>query len=348
MNEDAPVLQVMAGAETGGAEAFFERLVPALQMAGRRQIALTRSAARCDRLRRAGIDARKIAFPVWARMVTRNQIRRVVRESGSGLLVAWMNRAAAALPASFHCGFVSIGRLGGYYPLRHYRHCTFLVGNTPDLHRWMIAGGWPRERCAYLPNFVDETLAPPIDRSLFATPCDAPLLLCLGRLHHNKGFDVALSALAKLPGVFLWIAGTGPEHQSLMRKAHDLGVINRVRFLGWRDDAPRLLASCDLLLCSSRHEPLGNIVLEAWAQRKPVVAARAEGPGQLIEDGITGKLCPIDDADQIALTIRELLGRPSRLAELAEAGHAALHAGWSRASVVGRWLDFFTHVEANR
>ena len=55
--------------------------------------------------------------------------------------------------------------------------------------------------------------------------------------------------------------------------------------LGWRGDVPALLAAADLLVCPSRHEPLGNVVIEAWAPRTPVVAARSQGPGALIEDG---------------------------------------------------------------
>ena len=64
------------------------------------------------------------------------------------------------------------------------------------------------------------------------------MLLCLGRLHANKGFDTALEVLARLPKAYLWIAGDGKEEAALRDKAKQIDVLRRVRFLGWRSDAP--------------------------------------------------------------------------------------------------------------
>jgi len=126
-----------------------------------------------------------------------------------------------------------------------------------------VRGSSPRERTRYLPNFVDDRRLPPAPRAEQDTPEDAPLLLCLGRLHRNKGFDVAIAALGEVPEAWLWIAGDGPERAALEARAAAEGVAGRVRFLGWRADVPALFAAADLLVCSSRHEPLGNIVIEA-------------------------------------------------------------------------------------
>ena len=92
-------------------------------------------------------------------------------------------------------------------------------------------------------------------------------MLALGRLHHNKAFDVAIRALVDLPGAVLWIAGKGPERNALQMLANQLGVSKRIRWLGWRDDVAALFASADVLVCPSRIEPLGNVIIEAWAQR---------------------------------------------------------------------------------
>src|SRR6185437_13328350 len=176
---------------------------------------------------------------------------------------------------------------GGYYDLGYYKHCHHLIGNTRALTKWMVQEGWPESRVHYLPNFADATPLPPLPRAGLGTPEDAPLALALGRLHPNKGFDVLLDAVAKVPRLHLWLAGEGALRAALERQAKMLGIDSRVRFLGWRQDVGALLAAADMLVCSSRREPLGNTIIEAWAAHKPVVACAAAGPAELIENDKT-------------------------------------------------------------
>src|SRR6185312_17433697 len=155
----------------------------------------------------------------------------------------------------------------------------------------------------------------------------APLALALGRLHRNKGFDVLLEAIARIEGLYLWLAGDGPLEADLKRRAASLGIAGRVRFLDWRADVPALLAACDVLVSSARIEPLGNTIIEAWAAAKPVIAASASGPAELIADERTGLLVPLEDAAALAAALR-----------------AAFQAQFSEASVVAAYRDFFAKV----
>ena len=84
------------------------------------------------------------------------------------------------------------------------------------------------------------------------------------------------------------LAAGGSKYQT----SEKIGVKPRVRFLGWRDDVESLLASCDVFVCPSRHEPLGNVVVEAMACGVPVVAYDIGGPGELVKNGSTGWLVP--------------------------------------------------------
>ena len=197
----------------------------------------------------------------------------------------------------------------------------------------------------YLPNFVAGAKAEPTRRSEMFTPPDAPLLLAMGRLHPNKGFDVLIEAIARLPEVYLWIAGEGPLLAELEARAQKLAVKPRVRFLGWRDDAPSLYAACDLFVCPSRHEPLGNVVIEAWAQGAAVVATQSQGPAALVRDGETGLLVPVDDAPALARAIRTLLADRELAARLGQAGRAAFDARFTESIVVAQYLDFFRRVK---
>src|SRR5262249_40213530 len=141
--------------------------------------------------------------------------------------------------------FVHVARLGGYYDLKYYRFCDHLIGNTPDIVRYLTDKGWPKERAHLVPNFVHAETAPPEPRAQHQTPDGAPLLPAMGRLHPNKAFDTLLRALQGVPGAYLWLAGEGPERANLEALARELKVEGRVRFLGWRDDIAPLFAACD-------------------------------------------------------------------------------------------------------
>lgn len=336
------VMQVMAGAAHGGAEAFFDRLVPALTRAGVTQCAvIRRNADRAARLRAEGLDPVELAFGGMLDFTTTPALRRAVRDFRPDVQLAWMSRAARFCRPD---GQVIAGRLGGYYDLKYFRYCQHLIGNTEDIRTYIVRSGWPAENAWYLPNFVDAAPMPPVDRARLDTPKDVPVLLALGRLHANKGFDVLLPALQSVPNAVLWLGGVGPEEAALKRLAGTLGVADRVRFLGWRRDVGALMAAADVFVCSSRHEPLGNVVIEAWAHRVPVVAAASSGPAALVENRRSGLLVPVEDAPALATAINVVLQDATLAATLVDAGFTAYSANYTESSVVAHYCDFFERV----
>jgi glycosyltransferase involved in cell wall biosynthesis len=336
------LLQASAGAPHGGAEAFFERLAIALHHAGEtQQLIIRREPSRAARLRAAGLAVEEVAFGQVLDFVTTRRFAAVARDFKPRVVLTWMSRATIYCPRG---DFVHVARLGGYYDLRYYKHCHHLIGNTRALTEWMVKEGWPAERVHYLPNFADVPPAPPVPRASLDTPADAPLAIALGRLHPNKGFDDLLAAVAKVPGLYLWLAGEGALSAALRRQAKALGIVDRVRFLGWRQDIGALLAAADMLVCSSRREPLGNTIIEAWAATKPVIACAALGPAELIEHGKTGLLVPVDDAAALAAAMRGLAQDKARAQALAEAGHAAFATQFSEPLVVARYREFLATV----
>ena len=340
------LMQAMAGAAHGGAEAFFERLALALQRAGvTQQVVIRRDPARAARLRAGGIEPIELGFGGWLDVLTRPAFARAIRRFRPQVVITWMSRASAACPRRGPDDtFVHVGRLGGYYDLKYYRRCDHLLANTRDIVEYVVAQGWPEDRAHYMPNFVDATRATPVARAALDTPEDAPVVLALGRFHPNKAFDVLLRALAGLPEVVLWLAGAGPEQAALERLAGELGIADRVRFLGWRDDTASLYAAADLFVCPSRLEPLGNVVIEAWAHGLPVIATAAVGPRQLIREGESGLLVPVDNAPALAAAIERTVGDPVLRAHLATGGRAAYVAEFTEDVVVARYREFFERV----
>ena len=340
------VLQAMAGGAAGGAEAFFVRLVRAFHRAGIDQsIAIRRNPRRADSLAAAGLHPVQLPFGGRLDVRTAGMLGRQIGAFRPDIVLSWMSRAAQVTGRALRGRrIVHLARLGGYYNLKYYRRCDHLIGNTPDIVRYLTEQGWPADRAHYLPNFVDGNRAAPVDRAALDTPVDAPVILALGRLHPNKAFDVLIRALAEIPDAILWLAGEGPLRRELGGLAEASGVAQRVRFLGWRDDAPSLMAAADVLACPSRIEPLGNVVIEGWAQGLPVVAAESAGPKWLIEGSAAGLLAPIDDADALAARLRGILGEPAQAKALVAAGRAAYAADFTEDAVVGRYLELFETV----
>ncbi len=340
------IFQVMAGSSQGGAELFFERLTIALARRGMtQQLAIRKDAARAARLCAEGLTVAELPFGGKLDFRTRAALRRQLTAFDPDIVLSWMSRASDKLPRkTVDARPVYCARLGGYYPLKYYRGCDHLIGNTPDIVDYLVRAGCPENKAHYLPNFVNAETAPPLARSTFSTPDGVPLLLAMGRLHQNKAFDVLIAAMVDLPGSFLWIAGEGPERQTLQEQAQSMGVADRIRFLGWREDGATLRATADILVCPSRIEPLGNVVIEGWAQRCPVVAARAAGPQFLIADGKDGLLVPPEDAPALARAIGRLIDDRDFARQIADRGYQSYMAQFTEDMVVDRYVRFFEKV----
>src|SRR3546814_150341 len=181
------LLQALAGAPQGGAERHFLRLCLALKRAGVEQRVVIRPHPRSlTVLRAGGIEPVTAPFGRLLDWQTTKILRREIADFRPELALTYMNRASAALPKG---DFVHVARLGGYYDLKHYRHCDHLVCVTPDLKAHCVKHGFPEARVHVIPNFVEDHAAtPPADRATYGTPAKAPLIFALGRLHENKAF----------------------------------------------------------------------------------------------------------------------------------------------------------------
>jgi glycosyltransferase involved in cell wall biosynthesis len=334
------VLHLLGSPGNGGAETYFLHLAKALHEDGLSQAV----AMHANGVLEAALDALQIPtfvlpFDAPFDFVTGPRIRRIAETLPAGVLLQWMNRAGRVAPRKGP--WTRIGRLGGYYDLKYYKGCAFLVGNTEDIVAHIVRKGWPADKVAYIPNFAEAGPEPAQSRAALDTPEGVPLLLAMGRLHPVKAHDVSLKALARFPEAYLWIAGSGPLDHELKSLARRLGVTDRVRFLGWREDAAALYRAADVCLFPSRYEPLGNTVIQAWAHGAPIVAAASQGPGVLIRDGEDGLLTPIDDVEALAEGARRLAADRALAGRLAQAGLDRVATEFAKAPIVAQWRALF-------
>lgn len=338
------VMQVLAGAKVGGAETFYMSLVSALNRAGLDQVAVFRThEERAAQFTRENIPHHQLRFGGALDFLTGPRLQKICDQHQPDVVLSWMSRASRFTPTGNH---VNIARLGGYYDLKYYRKCDYLACITKDLCDYVIREGWPKDKVVYMPNFTSSKREAPVDRATLDTPEGAPLFLGLGRLHTNKAFDLGLEVLSRIPEAYYWIAGEGPLRQELTALAEKLGVSDRVRFLGWRNDIAALMAAADVFLCTSRHEPFGTIMIESWAHGTPMVAAASQGPSQTITDGYDGLVTPIDDADAMTAAVRKVLDNPDFAKELVENATKTFNDKHTEEKVVQRYFELFEKVRA--
>jgi glycosyltransferase involved in cell wall biosynthesis len=205
-----------------------------------------------------------------------------------------------------------------------------LVAVSHDLRRFIVEKvGIPEPQIEVIYNGVRPT--PPIGetearqcRSELGIQAEDLVIGTIGSLYPVKGHTYLLDAmpivLRQHPNTMLLIAGRGELEVPLKEQAKRLGIENHVRFLGMRQDIPRLLASMDLFVLPSLSEGLSMALLEAMASARPVVATRVGGNPELVSQGATGLLVPSQNVPALADGVLSLLSSRDRLRQFGETG----------------------------
>ncbi len=349
-------LQIIGSRQSGGAERFYVRLCEALQEAGQEVIAVCPpgSATAIELAQKVPVRPVKMRS-VWD-PIARWQLRRLIHDVQPDIVQTWMGRATRLVSLPRGGQPVHVARLGGYYDLKGYRHAHTWIGNTQGICDYLVREGLPASRVFHIGNFI-EPASPLADAFLDAcrrdwgVPDDAWVLAAAGRLHPNKGFADLLGAFAALPATIaerplhLVIAGDGPLRESLHRQAIALGIDTRVHWLGWQQELSPLLFLADVFICPSRHEPLGNVILEAWAHRAPLVTTATAGALELVQNDENGLVTPVGDVAALARAIRALLqASMADRARLAENGLQILIRFHSKEAIVTAYQHLYQEL----
>lgn len=349
-----PSLHVLGSRQYGGADQFYVRLLRALVAAGCRVTAVNRpnspvaEALDADPIEQVHLPLAN-QWDLWSAW----RIRRLAMRRSPCIVQTYMGRATRLARFSPRGAVLHIARLGGFYKIDgYYRHAHAWVGNTRGICDYLVRSGLPADRVFQIGNFVptanplSSSQRGEIRRRHGITP-DAFVVFAMGRLIPKKGFDDLLKAFALLPAELngqtprLLIAGSGTEDESLKSLSDALGLNERVVWLGWQSPND-YLAAADLFVCPSRHEPLGNVILEAWSHALPVVSTTTDGARELIEDGQTGLLAAPGDPSDLAARITDAIQAidAQRIA-LGRAGQAVLAERFSQQAVVSAYLDLY-------
>lgn len=340
------VLQMHFGRGEGGSERFFVNLAREFCARGvEQQFVIRPGRSWREDLGPLGLVTENYGRSLApSRLVLAQQLRRMRRDWRPDVVLAWMPRAAQALPDWPEA--LKIARLGDYPKrLGYFNRCDMLVCNTPGIAERCRELGWTRPM-RIITNFPREVKPRPVSRADLGTPEDAFVVAGAGRFVEIKGFDVLVQAMAQVPEAWLWLVGDGEEREALERLARTEGMEKRIRFVGWVEEPVHHLAAADAVAFPSRHEPFGNVILEAWRAAVPVVASRSEGPSWSVEDGQSGLLVPIDDSGALAEALNRLRGNRRLAARLAAGGRVRLEGMFARERIVEQYLGLIAGVPA--
>jgi glycosyltransferase involved in cell wall biosynthesis len=340
--EPRTVLYVDHASGLGGAEHSLLGLLGALDRVRWRPVLAAPPGALADAASGLGLDVRRLPLArlqgelgsPWRLSRGLGALRRVVAEEQAALLHGNVLRASvyAALAAQ------ATGRP--------------LVWHVRDLHRRGPAAWWLCRRaaavvaisapvaaalpCAARARIIDNPVAPvparPRSRAELGLPPEGPLVAMAASLRRWKGHPdfLAMAALAapRVPAQFVVIGGAvfaeaDPGYaEELAAQAAGLGLGERLRFLGQREDLADLWPHLALLVHPARAEPFGRVMAEALVAGVPVVAWNAAGAAEIVQDGQDGLLVPPGDLAGLAEAVVRLLEQPDLRAALARAGQA--------------------------
>ena len=267
------------------------------------------------------------------------QAELIVRKWKPNAVMAWMPRAGRLLHRWPNT--IKLARMGDFPAnLKHFSNCDILVGNLPGITGRCRDLGW-KKPVITISNFSRNVKLKKISRDILNTPVSNFIVTASGRFVPRKGFDVLIKAITQLPNVTLWLMGEGPEEQKLVGLASELGMSERVKFLGWVEEPIHYIKASDAFVMPSRHEPLGNALLEAWQAKVPTITTKSEGPTWYMRDKVDGVLTDIDNVDQISSALRSLIEKETLRNYYVKNASDRLEQMFNEEAVVNSYLRVF-------
>jgi glycosyltransferase involved in cell wall biosynthesis len=182
-------------------------------------------------------------------------------------------------------------------------------------------------------------------RSELGLASDTPLVGTVAILRRKKGHAELLEAipsvLARFPQAHFVFAGDGPQRENLEQRIAELGLSKHVHLLGLRRDVVNVLQSLDLFVLPTHQEALGTAFVEAGAMGLASIGSKIDGVPEIIGDGATGRLVPVNNSPALAAAICELLADPAQRQRMGESAREKVTAHFSREAMLAGMLTVY-------
>ena len=233
-----------------------------------------------------------------------------------------------------------------------------IVAVSESVSRELIAAGLSPDRIRVIPNAIDVARfaegagdrAAEWRRRL--TEPRAPVILTVGRLSRQKGLEYFVQSAAQIhheaPQARFWIAGDGIQRGQLETQIRDLGLEGVVTLLGEQRDIAAIMAASDVFVMPSLGESFANVLLEAMALGKPIVATRVGGTPEIVRDSETGWLVPPRQSAALAAAVLKILKDPDLGAHVGAQGRDFVASHFGATHVAAQMAEVFRQVAASR
>lgn len=263
-------------------------------------------------------------------------------------LLAGIGRMPAV--ATFHTEAKRAVGLDTYVRIetRVLRRLRAVVAVSEPIRAELRERGVRADRIQVIPNGIEDSFDPGARGNGERSTNAGPRLLFVGRLVEGKNVDLLIQAVADLrtefPALELEIAGDGPERSDLEARARDLGVQDRVRFLGFVEDVP--LSRCDCFVLPSRTEGMPISVLEAMSAGLPILTTTVGSVPSVVRDGREAMLVPPDRRDALVSGLRAILADPGLQRRLGSAARRRFELEYTAGRMAERYAEFYDRILA--
>ena len=326
-----------------------------------------------ERARSAGVAHFPVEKSAWLGLGAIATLRRRLQAGELDIIHSHNGRTAliAAIAARLAGGGRTITTQHFLQPARTLRRGP-IAWVAKRLHAWVLAraarviaisgpvrdailerGEAPASSVQTVWNGIADPLAAPLLpaaalRAGFGIPEGAPLAVCAARLEPEKQVGVLIDAFrtvaAALPQARCLIAGEGRQHAALQQQIDAAGLQSSVRLVGFRSDVLSLVHAGDVFALPSAAEPFGLALVEAMALRKPVIATRAGGPLEIVQEGESGLLVPASDPAALGGAILRVLQDAALAERLGAGGRARFERFFTAPRMAAELLSIYQAV----
>ena len=258
----------------------------------------------------------------------------------------------APAPALVAARRVDFHLKGNAFSRWKYRQVDCFIAASDAIRRMLVADGVADDRTVTVHEGIDVehvAAAPPVNvHEAFWLPHGSPVVGNVAALVPHKGqrylIDAAHLVVQQIPDARFVILGEGELREHLEKQVHEHHLEKHVLLPGFRTDVLGCIKGFDLFVMSSITEGLGTSLLDAMACARPIVATRAGGIPEIIEDGVNGLLVPVRDHHALAEAIVRALGDPPLRQRMGDAGFARVNEHFTVDRMVEKTADLYRRV----
>lgn len=349
-------LHLIGSKSLGGAENWFFRFTHALAQKDIVVFRGIRKGSELEDIKHNTIKTYSLPFyTVWD-PISKFSISRLINELKPDIVQTYMSRATRLTHVDRKT-CVHIARLGGYYGLKAFKHAHAWIGNTKGICDYLIQNGFPKKKVFYITNFVD--IAEPAPREILRKLKDKMgildedfIIIHPARFVPVKGHETLFKAIHLLAfdrmlkrRFKVILLGDGPLKSHLLQQANKLDIDKYLIWAGWQNNVSLYYQLAHLVVFPSMEkETLGNVILEAWAHKKPVVCTRFRGAMEITKD--LEDVIQVDclDSKALYLAIKRTMIEKDLRDYIAKNGYKKVIKHFTKEIIVNQYIEVYKYL----